>query len=558
MKKNTLTVFLLLSALCARAVSAALPEGDLVFAAMKDELTRSMAKLDMDKLGRPCFLSYHVADGHYFRVAASFGGVDESFSVDYRQVKADLRVGSYGLDNSHYAPDVFSGYRADPDFGVALEDNYDSLRFSLWSATDRAYKKALETYSKKKAFIESKNMTELYADISAQEPAELFRPVAAERVDEAAWRENVRRVSEVFLRYPQVRYSAVQFSFGSGGVRFLNSEGSAYRQPACDGSVTIEAHGYAPDGFPLKAVHSESFCLAKDAPSVDNLLAKAEELGGDMAKMGKSERIKAYIGPVLFEGPAAARFFDNLLVRGAANPREVWTEKSRWSADTVFRRAGELVERLGMRVTSPFLNVVDDPSARYSEGRPLAGFYEADDEGVPARRISLVTKGKLSEYFMSRAATRDFKKSNGHGRASFSDYPAGAPANVFIVPEENPARVMPLAELKKKFIEICKEQELEYCIRVKGIEGMYSPFSAWRVYLDGREEPVHGVEFTGVNLRALRDIAAVSRETSVHDLAWGVNASIVTPALLVQEMEIKKSEDKPEKKPYLPHPYFGK
>ena len=129
---------------------------------------------------------------------------------------------------------------------------------------------------------------------------------------------------------------------------------------------------------------------------------------------------------------------------------------------------------------------------------------------------------------------------------------------MFIVPEENPARVLPLSELKKKFLELCREQELEYCIRVKGIDGMYSPFSAWKVYLDGREEPVHGIEFTGVNLRALRDITAVSRETTVHDLAWGASASIVTPSILVQEMEIKKTEDKAEKKPYLPHPYFGK
>lgn len=558
MKKNTLTAFLLITALCARAALAALPADDKVFAAMKDEVARSMAKLDMDKLGKPCFLAYHVEDGHFFRVAASFGAVEELISSDYRRVKADLRVGNYKLDNSHYAPDVFTGYRADPDWSVALEDNYDSLRFSLWSATDRAYKKALETYSKKKAFIESKNMTELYDDLTPQEPYELFRPVTTERVDEAAWRENARRISSVFLKYPEVKYSAVRFSFSSGGMRFLSSEGSAFRQPACDGSVTIEAHGYAPDGFRLKSSHSESFCLAKDAPALEKLLAKAEELGGDMARMGKSEPIKAYIGPVLFEGPAAARFFDNLLVRNAANPREVWTEKSRWNADTVFRRSGELVERLGMRVTSPFLNIADDPLQRYSEGRPLAGFYEADDEGVPARRVSLVAKGKLSEYFMSRAATRDFKKSNGHGRAGFSEYPAGAPSNVFVTPEENPARVMPMAELKKKFIEMCKEQELEYCIRVKGIDGMYSPFSAWKVYLDGREEPVHGVEFTGVNLRALRDIAAVSRETSVHDLSWSVSASIVTPALLVQEMEIKKSEEKPEKKPYLPHPYFGK
>lgn len=557
MKKNLITALALAASLAA-SLHAAPPADDAVFSSMKDELTRSMDKLNMDNLGKPWYLAYTVEEGHYFGVTGVFGALENVNSFDFRRAKADLRVGSARLDNSNYAQDMWAGYRADPDWSISLDDNYDALRFALWSATDKAYKKALETYSKKKAFIESKNMTELFDDMTQQPAYELYRPVSAERLDEKRWQDDIRRVSAVFLKYPDVKYSSVRFNFSSGDTRYLNSGGSAFRQPACDGSVSIDAVGYAPDGFRLKASHSESFCFAKDAPSAEALAAKAEELAGEVSRMSKSETLKAYIGPVLFEGDAAGRFFDNLLVRNVSNPREVWTEKTRWNSDTVYRRAGELVERLGMRVTSPFLSVYDDPLARYSDGRPLAGFYEADDEGAPARRVDLVTRGKLKDYFMSRAATRDFKTTNGHGRAAFSDYPSGLPSNVFIVPEENPARVMPLADLKKKFLELCKEQELEYCVRVDGLDSMYSPFAAWKVYLDGREEPVHGIEFTGVNLRALRDITAVSRETTVQDLSQGVSASIVTPSILVQEMEIKKTEDKPEKKPYLPHPYFGK
>ena len=34
-------------------------------------------------------------------------------------------------------------------------------------------------------------------------------------------------------------------------------------------------------------------------------------------------------------------------------------------------------------------------------------------------------------------------------------------------------------------------------------------------------------------------------------------ASIVAPSILVQEMEVKKTERKPERLPYLKHPYFA-
>jgi len=557
MKKNMIAAFILAAALAAPAV-AALPQDDKVFAAMNDELVRSMAKLNMDNLGKPYSLTYQVGEGHNYSVSASFGAIERENSNAYRRLKVDLRVGSPRLDNSHFAPNVWEGYRAEADWYLPLEDNYDALRFALWSATDSAYKKALETYSKKKAFIESKGMAELYDDMTPYETHELYRDFTVERLDEAQWRENVRKVSAVFTRYPAVKSSQVRLGFASGGQRTLNSEGSASRQPDCGGSVSIAVSGFAPDGFPLKFSHRESFCLAKDAPPMERLLAKAEELGDTLTKMGKSEQLKAYIGPVLFEAPAAGKFFEALLVNNVANPREVWTEKNRWNNDTVFRRAGTLVERLGMRVTSPFLNVVDDPLARYHEGVPLSGFYEVDDEGVPARRLELVKKGKLADYYMSRAATRDFKKSNGHGRGDLTEFPAGSPSNVFILAENNPGRVLAAAELKAKFLELCKEQELEYCILVKGIEGLYGPFAAWKVYADGREEPVHGIEFTGVTLRALRDITAVSKETYVHNLSWSTPGTVVAPAILVQEMEIKKSEEKPEKKPYLAHPYFGK
>jgi TldD protein len=557
MKIKILSALFFLS-FSASARAAALPEGDVVFSAMKDEIARSMAKLDMDKLGKPCFLSYYVQDGHSFGVSASFGELEKYSSRDYRRFKVDLRVGSYKLDNSHYAPSAWDGYTAESDQYSPFEENYDALRFSLWSVTDRAYKDALETFSKKKAFIESKNMAEIYEDLTPAPVYGLLRPAAAERLDEAAWRDAIRGVSAVFRKYPQVKTSSVVMNFSSGRGSFLNSEGTFFRQPDCSGSVLIMASAYAPDGFPLKSSYREDFCLAKDAPPLERLLAKAGEMGEELSSMTRSTPLKAYIGPVLFEETAAGKFFEGLLVYNLSNPREIWTEKSRYTPDSVFRRAGQLVERLGMRVTSSFLNVVDDPLARYHEGRPLSGFYEADSEGVPAQKVQLVTKGKLNAYYMSRAATRDFKESNGHGRADMDDYPSGSPANVFILPEDNPARVLPMAELKKKFLELCAEQEQDYCIRVRHLDSLYSPFAAWKVYPDGHEEPVHGIEFTGVNLRALRDITAVSRETYVHNLGWSVPGAIVTPALLVQEMEIKKTEKKPEKTPYLPHPYFGK
>jgi predicted Zn-dependent protease len=269
--------------------------------------------------------------------------------------------------------------------------------------------------------------------------------------------------------------------------------------------------------------------------------------------------MKAYIGPVLFEENASAKFFEHFFVNNVANPREIWKETNKWSTDSVYRRAGELVERLDMRVMPPFLNVEDDPLAKDYNGAALMGHYEVDDEGVPARKVKLVEKGKLKDIYRSRTATRDFNKSNGHGRGEYHEFISGGPGNVFIEPEDNPARVLPFSELKKKFLDLCREQELEYCLLVRDIGSFNGSFSAYKVYTsDGREEPVHAIEFIGASLRALRDIVAVSKEMKVYNMAWTPPASLVAPSILVQEMEIKKTEDKPDLKPYLEHPFFAK
>ena len=280
MKMHLIKTILTLGALsCAMTAAAALPENDSVFRAMNDEMSRSIGRLKMDSLQKPYFLVYQVTEGRSLEITASFGAVETEYATPYRRLRVDLRVGSPAFDNSNYAPNEWEGYRVEADWSLALTDNYDSLRYSIWAATDKAYKKALETHSKKTAYKESKNITELFDDMTPQPPYQLFQDAEGETLDAALWRENIRKVSAVFLKYPAVKYSNVRLNFQSGNARFLDSEGSAFKQPDCLGSVVIEAKAYAPDGFPLSAGNEQDFCLAKDAPALDTLIEKAEETG---------------------------------------------------------------------------------------------------------------------------------------------------------------------------------------------------------------------------------------------------------------------------------------
>ena len=75
-----------------------------------------------------------------------------------------------------------------------------------------------------------------------------------------------------------------------------------------------------------------------------------------------------------------------------------------------------------------------------------------------------------------------------------------------------------------------------------------------RIYTsDGHKELVMGLEIeTTFSPRLLRDIRAAGDESSV--LNTKQNISIVTPALLLEEMELVPTDKKPERPPLVPKP----
>lgn len=528
-----------------------------IMQAMSDELNRSAAKLKISNLQKPYFISYTVSDSSYSAVSASFGAVNSMVDkLKTRRIKAEVRIGNNKFDSSLFVSDPFGTYLPSSAI-VSAEGGYDALRFNLWQLTDVAYKNALDAYAKKQAFVQSRNISETFDDLTQAEKLNYTDTEVNPDFDTIAWQEHIRRLSAIFKKYPKIRSSAVTIYNRVGKNYFLNSEGSKYKKNICYGSLDFSAISYSEDGYANAAADSIAFCNAdRDLPPYEDIASRVNALAQRLSKQSKASLINAYIGPILLEGNAAGKFFETLLVNNISNPREVWKAENQWAPGYIYSRSGDLNERLGMRVLPPFLSVYDDPSIHFFNGRYLAGSYKIDDEGVPVKKIELVRRGNLIDYYRFRAATRDFNFSNGHGRASVRENITGAPGNIFINPDENSSHALPYSSLKQKLIEICKEQELPYGLIVKDLLSTTAMFSAVKVFSDGHEEPVHGLVFTGLTLRSLRDIVFASYEQNVYSLNWNPAASLVHPSIIIQEMEIKKTLQKPQKKPYLAHPYF--
>ncbi|MDI6709693.1 MAG: TldD/PmbA family protein [Bacillota bacterium] len=100
-------------------------------------------------------------------------------------------------------------------------------------------------------------------------------------------------------------------------------------------------------------------------------------------------------------------------------------------ADLVQKGVSVYAGKRGETVASPAVSVIDDATlpGRY-------GSYTFDDEGVPARKVTLIENGVLIDYlYDTLTARKDGRASNGHGRRESYQYkPIPRMGNTFIAP----------------------------------------------------------------------------------------------------------------------------
>ena len=199
----------------------------------------------------------------------------------------------------------------------------------------------------------------------------------------------------------------------------------------------------------------------------------------------------------------------------------------------------------------------------------LLGYYQFDDEGVPAQRVTLVDHGVLKNFEMSRSPLVGFPHSNGHGRRQLGASPVSRQGNLIV--ESN--KTMTDAELRAKLIELIKQQGKQFGLLIDDIAGGFTftgrgqpqafqvlPLVVYKVYADGRpDELVRGVDIVGTPLAALTKIVATGDKQEVFNGYCGaesgsVPVSAASPAILTSELEVQKKESSTDRPPILPAP----
>ncbi len=596
-------VILLLVAMGSRAaIGAQVPQdNDHTLQAMRDEMERAKTRLELkipniDQPVRPYYVEYRLLDLEIREVVAEYGTLLSSTHTRNRFMDVQARVGSYKLDSSNFVSDEgFRGFIG-PTGEVGIDRDYDSLRQDLWIATDQAFKEAVETYSRKQAYLSSLARQSDIDDLAKAEPVQLIEPLQTPDWTGRNWDQEAREASATLRAFSEIHESRVTYYLVYATEYLLTSEGTEIRQNRHFAAIEAGMTTHADDGVPLNHFYAVYATRPADLPSVDTVRKGLNVAGTELMAMRAAPPAQDYTGPVLFEARAAASVLAQVLgpaVNGARPPISFSPVMEQMLGNLGGK--SDWIGRIGARVLPAGVTLVDDPGAKEFKGTPLIGGYAVDDEGVRSQKVTLVESGNFKSELMSRRPGPDSDQSNGHGRAAFLNDAKPTMSNLFL----SAAETLSAAELKKKFLDTCRAEKLAYCLVVREMDnpalsllhqedwsellasygggagtGDRLPLVVYRIYPEtGREEMIRGTRIIGLNSRALRNVAGIGNDSFVFNYVQsqdngfagtalaafgsarlGLPASVVAPSLLFEELEVRGARGEAKRLPLLPPP----
>jgi TldD protein len=571
-------------------------ESDQTLHAMHDEMERSISRLQIPDVGKPFYIEYRLLDMDVREVSASAGALVSSSTSRNRYMRVDVRIGDYHLDSSNFISDEgFQGFLSS-EGEVGIDRDYTSLRQDLWLSTDQAYKEAATQMSLKQAFLRSLTKPPEIDDFSKSQPMVRVDPRIEPDWTSRNWENEARQASEVLRTFPQLYGTRVNYYLIYATTYLMTSEGTTIRTSRSLAAVEAALDTQADDGMPLHNSYAVYVARPDGLPDAATVAKGLGSAATQLMALRASPNVPDYTGPVLFDASAAGSVIAQVLGPSFSGARPPLSMVQRF--DEIMESMGGRSEwsgRVGTRVLPTGVSLVDDPTLREFQGQPLLGSYEVDDEGVKAQRVAVVENGILRELLMSRRPGPDAEDSNGHARSALLSDTRPLASNLLL--QSNDA--LKPADLRKKFIDACREDGHEWCLEVRQMDnpaltsvhqedfsefiggvaggiasGERIPLLAYRVYVaDGREELVRGGRIEGLTARLMRNILGIGDDATVYTYMQnpsvgfagtalgsfgsaqdGIPSTVITPSLMLDDVEVRGFHGEPRRLPLVTSP----
>ncbi|MCB6974808.1 MULTISPECIES: metallopeptidase TldD-related protein [Butyricimonas] len=541
---SLLLFFLLLGPVVAQS-----EQDQVIFKAMQDELQRNKENLALPGMDKPFYLSYSLGRYRQFEVSGVLGAITSSMELPWMGIgSSQLLLGNYdNTSDSRYIGQFLK-------IGMPAEADYDMIRQNYWLVTDAAYKWALQESAAKEAALKANPQTPEEAALPDLVKAEPITKIVESKpydINMKEWENAIRELSAIFKGYKDIYNSSVGISGLDMEVYKQTSEGVTMKQPVS--YVNFYAQGFVntADGVKIGDVYSVLVARPQDMPSLEELKKNVKAFAENLIKLKDAPEVEEfYSGPVLFEdGASSAIFTNNLLNQGGLFAYRK-PEGGRGGA------AKTLDGRIGRKIMDNRLTVKNYSTLDKYNGVPLLGAYEIDAEGVvPAKEMTLVDKGILRQMLNGRVPSLKTPHSTGSSRFVMTGQDivyVTAPGTIHIEVDKGTKQ----DKMKKALIKAAKDEGLDYAYIVRSMAG-----TASRIYKvdvkDGSETQVRFGDVSAINLSKIKRVLDISSKENVSNyiLNRQVLSSLIYPAsILIEDVEINKSEPKKEKEPVLKFP----
>lgn len=528
---------------------------------MLSETKRSLDVLSRQQLPA-YYLAYQIHDQRTVVIETEGGALTTYVDDVDRQLDTEVRVGGPKLDNRHQLSSEQQQFINGPlprrgmvPFGA----DEQALRHHLWLDTDRRYREAELSL---RAVLTDKSVTaqqDSPPDFVYETREEYIEPVKDLKFDKNALIARARACSKNAFRGVATR-ATCRIDLLAHTVYFANAEGTLLQMSQTSARLSISVGVKSDDGMPLTRLEQRFARDPSGLPDNAEMEKMIAVVTADLDALHKAPVVDPYVGPAILEGRAAGVFFHEVFGHRIEGHRQ----KLRTNGQT-------FTSKIGKSIAPDWLTVYDDPTLTDLNGVALHGFYRFDDEGVRARRVSLVKNGVLEGFVMGRNPIKNFPHSNGHGRKEPGKSPVSRQGNLVVVA----SRTVEQSQLEKELLAEVQRQGKPFGMVFTDISGGFTnmsrfipqafkvnPIMAYRVYPDGRRELVRGVDIVGTPLTAMASLMMASREMETFNGMCGaesgwVPVSASAPSMLLQSLEIERGFKSVDRPPVLPPPAIG-
>ena len=525
---------------------------------LNEELKRNFETLKQKGDPPPYFISYAVTDEESESMTATLGALASRQRNQARVLDAGVRVGSPQFDSSRR---LNGDAMAHTTFSTLLpfDGEPNATRQRIWLETDHSYRASAQRLNRIKTSQQVRAQTaDDVADFSVEEPSKFAGPSTLLKMAGEELANRLRKASAGFAQYTQILSSNLSLQASRSTKYLVTTEGSSVTQSSRMYRVTLVARAKAYDGMDLAVTDSWDAEDPARLPSDEQLSAAVDKAGKELTALLRAPVVDPFVGPAILSGRAAGVFFHEIFGHRIEGHRQKDDSEGQTFSKSV-----------GQPILPEFLSVVFDPTLKSMAGVDLNGSYLYDDEGVKARPITLVERGVLKMFLMSRTPVAGFSKSNGHGRRQPGNEIVSRQSNLIV----KSSKAVSDDKLREMLRDELKKQNKPYGLYFREVTGGYTttgrrglqaytviPLVVFRVFADGKpDELVRGADIVGTPLASFAKILATADKVEVFNGYCGaesgqVPVSAISPAILISEIEIQRKEQSRDRPPLIPRP----